>query len=112
MRQATAADIDEFFGQRPRRTLRAFAVEMDGRVEGVVGVSREKEFGKFFADYSEALEPHLRSITVMRAVKKAMELVKSYGGPVISVASHGEGARLLTRLGFTHGMGPYFIWLN
>lgn len=92
--------------------MKAYSALIDGRVVGVLGVVREGPIGKFFCDISPELQPHLRSITIMRAIKASMEIVKDYKGPVISVAEHAEGCRLLNRLGFTHLDGAYYQWLN
>jgi len=102
----------EYFGEPSRGTMRAIVAEMDGKVVGMIGVVREGPVGKFFCDISPKLEPHLRSITIYRAIKDSMEIVKRYGGPVVCVAEHAEGCRLLNRLGFTHLDGAYYAWLK
>ncbi len=91
-------------------TLRAIVVTLDDDPVGIIGVSRERGIGKFFADYMDELESYLPSITVMRAIKASMEFVKDFPGPVYAVAQHAEGARILTRLGFTHISGDLFLW--
>lgn len=111
-RIATADDIEAFYGDQSRGTMRAVCVTLDGVVAGVAGVVREREFGKFFVEYSDDLRPHLRSVTVMRALKRSIDFVERYRGPVLAVAAHGEGAYMLMRLGFTHGTGSYWIWLR
>lgn len=79
---------------------------------GIIGVAREKYFGKFFADYKPELQPYLRSITIMRAVKDSLQFADRYKGPVVAVAEHAEGCRILNRLGFTHLQGALYGWLN
>ena len=93
-------------------TLRAIVVTLDGDPAAILGVSRERGIGKYFADYTVELEPYLKSITVLRAIKASMEFVKNYPGPVYSVAQHRKGARLLKRLGFTHISGDLFLWAS
>jgi hypothetical protein len=85
---------------------------MDGQPVGVVGVIRERYFGKFFSDFKPELQPHLRSITIMRAINGALDYADRYRGPVIAVAENAEGCRLLHRLGFTHLQGALYGWLN
>ncbi len=100
------------YGEPFRRSLRANTVLLDGKVVGMIGVSRDYEWGTFFSDFKPELQPHLKSITVMRAVRDALEFVKSYRGPVLSMAEHGEGCRILHRLGFTHLHGWWYGWLR
>jgi hypothetical protein len=92
--------------------MRAIAVEMDGEVAAIVGVVREGPVGKYFTDISPELQPHLRSITILRAIKASMELVKQYRGPVLAIAESVEGCMTLNRLGFTHLDGAYYQWLK
>jgi hypothetical protein len=111
-RTATAEDIKAYFGAPQRGTMRAIAVEMDGEVAAIVGVVREGPVGKYFTDISPELQPHLRSITILRAIKASMELVKQYRGPVLAIAESVEGCMTLNRLGFTHLDGAYYQWLK
>ena len=85
---------------------------MDGEPVGVVGVIRERYFGKFFSDFKPELQPHLRSITIMRAINGALDYADRYRGPVIAVAKDAEGCRILFRLGFTHLQGALYGWLK
>lgn len=87
-------------------------VEIDGQVAGIVGISREYTIGKFFADFKPELGPYLKSVTVWRAIKAALQFCDEYRGPVIAVAEHGEGCRILHRLGFDHLEGAHYGWLN
>ena len=111
-RPATSGDLRAYFDGVPHGTMRAIVAELDGELVGIIGVVREGGWGKYFADFKESLEPHLRSITIMRAVKESLAFVRGYRGPVIAVAEHVEGTRLLTRLGFTHLQGDLFGWLR
>ena len=92
--------------------MRAIMIYMDGRRAGVIGVVRERNYGKYFTDHRAELQPHLRSITIMRAVKEALRFADEYRGPVIAIAEHAESCRILHRLGFTHLQGAYYGWLN
>lgn len=92
--------------------MRAIVVVMDGKLVGMLGVVREREIGKYFTDHRPELQPHLRSITIMRAVKASLRFADQYRGPVIAIAEHAESCRLLHRLGFTHLQGAYYGWLN
>ena len=111
-RFARASDLERFYGRKLPGTVRAYIAELDGEVAGVIGVIREYNYGKFFADFKPELEPFLKSVTIMRTIKAALRFCDEYRGPVISVAEHAEGCRILTRLGFDHLEGRYYAWLN
>ncbi len=85
---------------------------MDGELVGVVGVAREHSYGKYFCDIKPELQPHLRSITIMRAIKASLGFCDQYRGPLVAVADDAESCRLLNRLGFTHIQGALYGWLN
>jgi hypothetical protein len=111
-RFATSDDVTEYFEEPHQGTMRALVAVMDGKVVGCIGVVREGGVGKYFCDIGPDLEPYLRSMTIMRAIKQSMTFVHNYRGPVISLAEHAEGCRLLNRLGFTHLTGVYYGWLR
>ncbi len=85
---------------------------MDGEIVGVIGVVRERDIGKMFCDFTEKLQPHLGSITIMRAVKASMRFADEYNGPIVAMAGHAEGCRMLNRLGWTHLEGALYGWLR
>lgn len=111
-RFATSDDVIEYFGEPQAGTLRAYVAVLDGRVVGILGVVREGPIGKYFCDFKPEIEPFLRSMTIMRAIKRSMEFVYDYKGPLVSVAAHAEGCRILHRLGFTHLQGALYGWLR
>jgi len=111
-RFARHEDIVEFFGEPSRSTLRALVAVMDGKVVGVLGIAREGQIGKYFCDFKEELEPYLRSMTIMRAIKQSIQFCEEYKGPLVSVAEHAEGCRILNRLGFVHLEGAVYGWLD
>ena len=95
-----------------RGTVRAFAVTMDGAPQGFIGIVRENGIGKYFTDYSDKLQPHLKSITIMRALKKSLDWCREYRGPVIAIAETAQGCMTLNRLGFEHLEGNYYGWFD
>ena len=111
-RLARPADIIEFFGKPQAGTMRAIVALLDGKVVGVIGVVREVGIGKYFCDIHDELQPYLRSITILRAVKQSVEFCEDYKGPLVSIAEHGEGCKMLHRLGFTHLEGALYGWLR
>ena len=111
-RVATLDDLLAFYGRPPDGTMRAYVAEMDGEVVGIMGVVREPLWGKCFTDIKPELQPHLKSITIMRVVKKALKLCDEYKGPVVALADNAESCRIMHRLGFTHLHGGWYAWLN
>ena len=92
--------------------MKAYVAELDGELVGMIGVVREQHYGKFFCDIRPELQPYLRSITIMRAVKAAHRFCDEYRGPIIAVAEDAEGCRILNRLGWTHLDGELYGWLK
>jgi hypothetical protein len=92
--------------------MKANVALINGEVVGVIGVERQPEFGVFFSDFKPQLQPYLKSITIMRAIKDAMTFVEQYRGPVLSHAATVEGCIVLNRLGFTHMHGAWYGWLK
>ena len=92
--------------------MRAIVALLDGKVVGVIGVVREVGIGKYFCDIHDELQPYLRSITILRAVKQSVEFCEDYKGPLVSIAEHGEGCKMLHRLGFIHLEGALYGWLR
>lgn len=111
-RYATSQDVSEFWDEKISGTMRALVAEMDGEVVGFIGVVREGPIGKYFCDFKPELQPYLTSMPIMRAIKKSMEFVHEYQGPLVSVAEHAEGCRILNKLGFTHLDGALYGWLK
>jgi hypothetical protein len=111
-RPATAEDIDRYYGSRPRQTLRALVVLMDDDVKGVVGIARHADHARFFSEFREELRPHLRTLPVMRAIKRVQQFVAASVLPVYAIAEESEkdSARILTRLGFVHHSENIYQW--
>lgn len=112
MRYASAADILAFYGEPARGTVRALVAEMDGEVVGIIGIVREPQWGLFFSEFKPALQVQLKSITIMRAIKRALTFCDDYRGPVLAIAEDAESCRIMHRLGFTHLHGAWYGWLN
>jgi hypothetical protein len=105
---ATAADIDEFYGERPGESLRAVVVRLDGRPAAIIGVAIERTRARAFSEYKPELEPHLKSIPVMRAIKAAQQMFAASGRPVVAVCD--GSAALLVRLGFVQLQDDIYLW--
>lgn len=96
-RFATSADIDRYYGERPGFTLQAIVVLLDDEPAGIAGLSREGDRFRAFSEYKPALEPHLKSMTVLRAVKAVQRMIHEAPLPVI--VQNSENPRLMKRLG-------------
>jgi hypothetical protein len=97
-RYATAADVDRYYGERPEQTIRAIAVLMDDEPVGMLGLEHAGDRFIAFSEFKPELEPLLKSIPVMRAVKAAQRMFQEAPLPVIVVNT--SNPPLLERLGF------------
>lgn len=111
-RLASGEDVDRFYGARPAQTLQAVVILMGGEVRGILGVARHEDHAQFFSEFREELRPHLRTLPVMRAIKRAQAMVAASRLPVYARAEDTEpdATRILTRLGFVHHDGDTFRW--
>ena len=105
---ATSRDIDAFYQDRPRETLRAVVVRMDGEPVCLIGLAKDVDYDKVFSEYKPVLEPYLKSITVMRALKQFMKWVESSQVPVYAMSVTDSG--ILDKLGFEHISGELYQW--
>lgn len=97
---ASAAALVEFYGELPAVTTKSWVVKMDGRTVGVVGAAIESGHATLFSDVAPDLEPHLRSMTVLRAVRAGINIAKATGLPVLAYIEQEGGAKILEREGF------------
>jgi hypothetical protein len=77
--------------------MRAIVALLDGEPVGIIGVTQGQPVGRLFSEYKPALEPFLKGVTVLRAVKRVQAMLD---GVVYAVARGVEGERVLCRLGF------------
>ena len=98
-RYASAEDVDRYYGERPATTLKAVVILLDGEPVGIAGLSRERDRMRAFSEFKPELEPHLKSMTVLRAVKAVQRMIHESPLPVIVQDS--ENPALMERLGFT-----------
>lgn len=104
---ASAAEVDEFYSHRPRETLRALVIRVDGKPAGIVGLAQEPDRLRAFSEYTDELCPHLKRMSVLRAIKAFMKWVEESKVPVYAIS---EGTGLLERLGFVSDDGEVFRW--
>lgn len=108
-RFARGADIDQFYGERPDITMKAVTICMDEEPVAIIGVAMFERHACAFSDYRPALEPHLRSIPVMRALKAAQRLFAQTRTPLY--AQRTTDNELLSRLGFVPEDGEVYRWV-
>ena len=106
VRQATAADVIEWYEGYPPATLRAWVAVLDGRVVGIAGVaygglSKSRFVPEAFSEFKPELQPYLRSPQVQTAIRRVVKMIRTTRpGPIAYADSKHPGAeRLLTRLG-------------
>lgn len=115
-RLATQVDVIAYYGHAPGPSLRAYVVLMDGVPIGLIGLARLKNHARLFSEFKPELREHLNCMTILRTIKKAMQLVKDSRVPVVAMSTPDEprSCSLIERLGFTHWMsaseGEVFRW--
>lgn len=107
-RLAAAADLVRFYGEPQLQTIRAVVVLKGDEPMVVIGVANRKDCATLFSDYKPEAYEFRHSITVLRAIKKAMQLVKDSKRVVYAIRQ--EGTDLLVRLGFEHVSGEVYRW--
>lgn len=102
-RAATAADVKAFYPEMTS-SFRAWVCELDGEVQGIIGLALLRPVACMFSTFREPLRPHLRSLTVLRLIKRAEAAVKASRVPVWAVAEPDEPTApgMLKRLGFEY----------
>lgn len=104
---ACAADVELLYRSRPGETLRAVVIKVDGKPAGIIGLAKEADRDRLFSEYTDELTPHLKSMTILRAIKLVMSWVESSRVPVYAIA---ENPPLLERLGFIRITDEVYLW--
>lgn len=115
IREATARDVEAFYGWPHPRSMRAFVADLDGRPIAIAGLAYQP-YGPPFL-FSE-MKPEMRRFpkAIVRGARTMLDAMK--GVPAFAVASTKEprAAKLLARLGFVHagtcGQGEVYQWLR
>ena len=107
IRLATEDDIRAFYG-KVDWTFRAYVAELDGEVLGVGGIYYEDPYVVAFSSF----KPEMRKFkkTMVRSVRKIMELVKDRSCIAVASDKHDTSEKLLTKLGFERIDGRVFGW--
>lgn len=100
VRPARHSDIPECHGSGSSYT--AWAADLDGVPVGVIGIALTRPRACLFCAFDEVLRPHLRSLTVLRLIKRVEGEIRARGLPVYAIRERDEpkAAAMLARLGF------------
>lgn len=109
-RYAVAADITAYFGAPRLETCRAVVVTIDEKPAGFIALVSGGGCWTIQSEHKPELEPYLRSMPALRAIKAAMRWVKSSSKPVYAIRD--EGTDALLRLGFECIDGDVYQWPN
>ena len=100
VRPATRATITDYYGEMTRESIRGYVAYLDDEAVGIIGLARQGSINVLFSEYQPELEPYLKRMTILRAIKSIMEIAASHPGFVEAISDRDEGDRILTRYGF------------
>ena len=114
MRPATQADLEAFYEGAIPMTMRAFVVEVDGKVAGVWGVYDDQ--GRTVAFSQMRAELRDRKLLIFKCAKFLRDVIRETKETVLAIASVKEpnSGRFLERFGFefvSHtAAGPLYVF--
>ena len=88
--------------------MRAVVILLDEEPVAVIGLAEGIDCRTLFADSKPELDPYIKSMTVLRAIKLAMQLVKQSKKTVLAMRR--PGTDMLIRLGFEHVRDDIYRW--
>lgn len=110
-RFARGADIDRFYGERPKQTARALTVLIDDEPVAIAGLIGQGDHCIAFSDVKPALEPHLKSMPVLRVIMAVQRMCADSKLPVFALKTTNSG--LLPRMGFVPTDDPeVYRWVD
>lgn len=101
IRPATLGDIEEFFGRKPDRTVKAMVVEKDGEPACIAGVTFGKGYVEAFSDMKPVDVPRR---TIWRYAQKLKAMIHATGLPCIATTGN---PKFLEKLGFRY-VGEFY----
>jgi len=101
IRPATPADIENYYGRKPDRTVRAMVIEKDGELACIAGMTIGRDYIEAFSDVRPVDAPKK---TVWRYAKQLKAILDGYGLPCIATTNN---PRFLEKLGFRY-VGEYY----
>lgn len=116
IRAATSGDIATFYPDITS-SFRAWVAEIDGEVQGIIGLALTRPYACIFSAVNEPLRPLLKSMAILKLIKKVESLFKTRGLPVMAIAEPDlmTAPVILERLGFEYleqvdGDAVYVWW--
>lgn len=101
-RPATPADVRAFYPDSGT-SVRAWVAEVDGEVQGIIGLALLRPVACAFSQFREPLKPYLNHPAIWRLVKKLQAVMQQSRLPVRAIVETGvTDRRALERVGFRY----------
>lgn len=109
-KNATQADLLEYYGDYPPYTLKALVFYVDGELAGIGGWKIENGSYVVFSEIRENVT--IEKATVFRCARIVMKMVAEQGSPMYAAT---DNQRLLEKLGFkpfetVSDNREFFVW--
>lgn len=103
-RPARQEDVEALHPEVAGISYRAWVAELDGQPTGVIGLALTRPRACLFCGFKEELRPHLKTMPVLRLLKKVETMFKARGLPVFALRDKNEpeAGALLERMGFEY----------
>lgn len=103
VRPATSDDVKLFYPDM-HCSFRAWVCELNGEVQGIIGLALTRPMACLFSVFREPLRPYLKHLAILRGIKRAQALVQASRLPVLALAEPTEPTApgILKRLGFEY----------
>ena len=103
-RPATRADILRWHPEASC-SFKAWVCEVNDEPAGIIGVGLSRPVATLFSAFEDSLKPHLKSMAVLRLIKRAQAICRESRLPVFALVDPEEGFAdtapiMLARLGF------------
>jgi len=108
IRPLTKSDLGEFNSMG--KTVRGYAIELDGEVIGIAGVLHTRPL-QAFSRMKDELREYPK--TIVKVIKMFKDVLKNYDMPVYAIASETEynSTKVLERIGFELMNNRNYVWI-
>lgn len=102
VRPASLDDVATIHPEVAGASYRAWVAEMDGERVGTIGLALTRPRACLFCGFEENLRPHLKSMPILRLLKKVHDVIEQRGLPVYALRDENEDKApvILQRMGF------------
>lgn len=106
IRPITSDDVLAFWGRFPDQTIRGYAVDYEGELACIAGVTVERRYAVVFSEIKEGI--NAPKVIIWRATNEIINKLKQLHITLVAVASADipGSDKFLERLGFTYA-GEY-----